>query len=286
MILVDISQIVIANAFAAKFKAARENVVVDEHFVRTMVLNSLRLYNKQFKREYGEMVVCFDSKDTWRKKEFPNYKANRKKDDGVLDWPMIFKTLDQIYLDLKTYFPYKVIKIAGCEADDIMGGLARRQKLSPTDKNVLIISGDKDMKQLVSDTVKIFHPIDKEFVSVPNPALFLKELCIRGDKDDGVPNMLADDDCLVTPGKRQPSIFDKKVEVWVHKDATEFCENATILKNYWRNCKLIDLSNTPVCLQSKILEEYSIPANGNQSTITTYFMNNRMRNLMDVINEF
>ena len=47
--------------------------------VRYMILNSLRMYRTRFSSEFGELVLCYDSKHYWRRDYFPQYKANRKK---------------------------------------------------------------------------------------------------------------------------------------------------------------------------------------------------------------
>ena len=109
MILVDFNQIVIANLVK---QINPKNPEIDEDLVRHMVLNSLRLYRRKFVDEYGELVICCDDKNNWRKDFFPLYKANRKKDRGEssLDWPKIFDVLDKIKSELRENFPYKVIQ--------------------------------------------------------------------------------------------------------------------------------------------------------------------------------
>jgi 5'-3' exonuclease len=284
-ILIDLSQIVISNVAVYQYQEKAKSKLgdVDSQLVRTMILNSLRLYNKQFKNTYGPMIICCDTKDSWRKEYFPNYKVRRAKEkkDSPIEWSEVYSTMDEMIKALRDYFPYKVIKVNGCEADDIIGTIARRSK-GPT----VIVSGDKDFGQLLSPTVKQFHPIQKKFYEIADPKLYLKELIIRGDEGDGVPNILSDDDVFAVKGKKQASMFTRNVEVWVNKDPKMFCENAKVLKNYYRNETLIDLTKTPLCLQEEIMAAANAPANGNQQTITQYLMTNRMRNLLDVAQEF
>jgi len=52
---------------------------VDESMVRHMILNSIRMYRTNFKQEFGEVVLAWDSKHYWRRDYFPQYKAGRKK---------------------------------------------------------------------------------------------------------------------------------------------------------------------------------------------------------------
>ena len=57
----------------------RKSNEVDEGMVRHMILNSIRLYRTQFNKEYGEVILTYDSKHYWRREYFPNYKAGRRK---------------------------------------------------------------------------------------------------------------------------------------------------------------------------------------------------------------
>ena len=65
----------------------------NEDMIRHMVLNSIRMYNKKYRDQYGQMVICCDGSNYWRKEFFPNYKGARKKkrEDDSLDWPEIFR---------------------------------------------------------------------------------------------------------------------------------------------------------------------------------------------------
>ena len=80
MILLDYSQIALSNIIVQK--------VDDENIIRHMILNSIRMYNKRYRKEYGQMVICADGMNTWRKEYFPQYKAHRKKarSESTMDW--------------------------------------------------------------------------------------------------------------------------------------------------------------------------------------------------------
>ena len=117
MILIDYSQIALANIIVQKLQ--------DEDLIRHMILNSIRMYNKKYRDEYGEMVIACDGFNTWRKEYYPQYKANRKKNraNSDLDWPNIFDCLNRIREEIRENLPYKVIHMENCEADDIIGAL-------------------------------------------------------------------------------------------------------------------------------------------------------------------
>ena len=101
---------------------------VDDTLIRHLVLNNLRYYRSRFNDEFGELVICCDSKHYWRRDYFPNYKASRKKDreSSGLNWDDIFTNLNQVRDEIKNNFPYKVIEIYGAEADDIIAILVKR----------------------------------------------------------------------------------------------------------------------------------------------------------------
>ena len=136
MILVDLNQVLLAGLMA---QIANQKGKLDEHLIRHMVLNIIRTHVKNFKAEYGEVVLCCDNRKYWRKEYFPFYKANRKKtrDKSDLDWHLIFDMLTKFKAELKENFPYKVLDVEGAEADDIIGTLVPRQS---TNEKVLILS--------------------------------------------------------------------------------------------------------------------------------------------------
>mgnify|MGYP000100119888 FL=1 len=282
MILLDYSQTVIGSFMAV----GRGNPVVEENLLRHTILNSIRMFRNQFTKDYGEMVICCDGKDNWRKKVFPEYKANRRKnrENDITDWKTLFELLHEMREDLNKYFPYKVMHIDSAEADDIIGVLVEeRQGIehSPT----LILSSDKDFIQLQKfDKVKQWSPLQKKFI-VGDPAESLYDKTIRGDTGDGVPNILSSDDTLITEGKRQTPVTKKKMELWRGKKPEEFC-NEAMLRNYHRNKTMVDLRETPESIRINIVNQYDNQEAGDRSQLWNYFVDNRLKNLMDVIDEF
>ena len=282
MILLDYSQTVIGSFMAV----GRGNPVVEEDLLRHTILNSIRMFRNQFVKDYGEMVICCDGKDNWRKKVFPEYKANRRKnrENDITDWKTLFELLHEMREDLNKYFPYKVMHIDSAEADDIIGVLVEeRQGIehSPT----LILSSDKDFIQLQKfDKVKQWSPLQKKFI-VGDPVESLYDKTIRGDAGDGVPNILSSDDTLITEGKRQTPVTKKKMELWRGKKPEEFC-NEAMLRNYHRNKTMVDLGETPKSIRINIVNQYDNQEAGDRSQLLNYFVDKRLKNLMEVIDEF
>jgi 5'-3' exonuclease len=158
MLIIDFSQVMLSNIMVQI--GNHTNAQLDENMVRHMVLNSIRMYKTKFGPEYGEVIIACDATNYWRRTLFPYYKANRKKSQAAseLDWKAIFECLNKIRDELLTVFPYRVIRVDTAEADDIIGTLAK--EFGNTSEKLLIISGDKDMVQLmVYDNVTIYQPV-------------------------------------------------------------------------------------------------------------------------------
>ena len=289
MIIVDINQIMISNLMVQI--SGRNAVELNEDLVRHMVLNSLRAHNKKFKKEYGEMVIACDSKNVWRREIFPNYKAGRKANRAKSehDWDAIFSMLHNIKNEIKTFLPYKVIEIETAEADDIIATLIKKNKrvIAPEHKKkVLILSGDKDFIQLHEPNVKQYNPVLNKFVGKgEEPSLYIKEHIFKGDRSDGIPNILSDDNVFIE-GRRQRPLSKKKINSWVNDVFfyTNFTEEEQ--KNYDRNRKLIDLSCIPQKLEDKINNEFNDVKVASRDKILGYFINKKLKTLIEVIDEF
>tara|TARA_R110002153_G_scaffold125141_4_gene272006 strand:+ start:3727 stop:4587 length:861 start_codon:yes stop_codon:yes gene_type:complete len=286
MILVDMNQVTISNLMM-QLGSKRENDV-DEDLVRHMVLNSIRMYRSRFQSEYGEMVLCYDSKKYWRRDYFPNYKSNRKKDraNSGLDWNTIFETLNNIRDEIKTHFPYKVLEVEGAEADDCIAVVVQHIAVTPSEyEKVLILSGDKDFIQLQKHNfVKQFSPVLKKFVNGIDPDIYIREHILKGDRSDGVPNFLSSDNTFVDELRQKP-LTKKKLEVWIDLAPEDYCTE-DMMRNYQRNRTLIDLEMIPSDLKDSILEQYQLPPKGERSKLLNYFINKRLKNLMNDIGDF
>jgi hypothetical protein len=227
-------------------------------------------------------VLCCDNRKYWRKEYFPFYKANRKKtrDKSDLDWHLIFDMLSKFKAELKDNFPYKVLDVEGAEADDIIGTLVPRQSAH---EKILILSSDGDFLQLQNyPNVKQYNPSQKKFVKSENPILELKEKIIRGDKGDGIPNMFSPADCFVRDLRQKP-ITQKTLEKYLNEDVENFSYEEVV--SFGRNQTLIDLSFIPQEIKEKIINTYeeTKPAKGK---LLNYFIEHKLKNLMEVIEEF
>ena len=279
MILVDLNQVLISNLMAQV--RGKADVKPNKEMIRFMVLNSLRGINVKFKDEYGEMVLCSDASDPWRKDFFPNYKHSRKaqRQDGPFDWDNIFNIITEIKKEVQENFPYKVMYVANSEADDIIATLCKR-----TNEKVLILSGDKDFIQLHNDRIKQYNPVLNKFVGQgENPSLYIREHILKGDRSDGIPNVLSDDNVFIE-GRRQRPLSKKKIEAWCNEIVPTFNEEEQ--KNYDRNKQLIDLGCIPRELEDKINREFDTFEVATRDKILGYFINKKLKTLIESIDEF
>lgn len=287
MILVDLNQVILAGMMA-QIANAKPKMKLEEDLIRHMVLNILRGHLRNFRQEYGEVVLCSDNRKYWRKEYFPYYKANRKKTRAKsdLDWHLIFDILAKIKDELREHFPYKVIDVEGAEADDIIGTLVPRHIMH---ENILILSSDGDFLQLQQYNgrsqynVKQWNPAQKKFLISDNPLQDLKEKIVCGDKGDGIPNIMSPGDTFVRE-IRQKTMSEGKLTKFMADNYTEYDESAKI--GWTRNNVLIDLRNIPEDIQSKIINSYEETKPAGKGKILNYLIANKLRLLIDVIEEF
>jgi len=294
MILIDMSHLAISNILS-DYKSFKGEI--DPNLFKHMILTSLSNYKQKFEGEFGELVICCDSKTpSWRKQKFQHYKANRKKDDSFIDWAALYKILDSMIEDLKTYFPYKVIHVNGAEGDDCIAVLA--QTCSRLQKDCVVVSNDKDFNQLLKyPRVKVYSTKNKAFVTKADPQAELLEHVIGGDSGDGIPNILSIEESFVA-GRRQspvkkakmreewiPSILGQLQTGFVGTWPAEWDDDAQ--KRFKQNLELIDFDYIPKEISSVILDQYqNNPIIGSKQMIMRYFMENRMKNLLRDIGKF
>lgn len=283
MLIVDLSRVFFATISVA---TRGEKATPDISFLRHLILNSIRASNKRFSATYGELVIATDSRDSyWRRDVFPYYKALRKKgrEESSLDWPAIFKMVDQIKDELEEYFPYKMIKVQGAEADDTIAVLTKKYH----SQGILILANDKDFIQLHRyPNVKQWNPVMNKWIREGDPVRYLQEHIIRGDQGDGIPNLREEDSALVNKGEgRRPSITQKALDKWLAGDP-KLTMNASEYRNYVRNRELIDFDYIPEHISNAIIENYESQPEKSRKRIFDYCMKNRLRNLMGAIGDF
>ncbi|HZU25261.1 MAG TPA: DNA polymerase I [Bryobacteraceae bacterium] len=148
--------------------------------------NMLRKLQQAYHPEY--VAAVFESgKPTFREEAFADYKANRTEmpEDLGPQIGYIRRLLEAMRIPILEY--------EGFEADDVIGAIARRAEETV---DVVIVSSDKDMLQLVDDRVSMFNPVKEDvwydpatteqFMGV-RPEQVADLLALKGDAIDNIP---------------------------------------------------------------------------------------------------
>ena len=280
MILIDLNQVMISNLMAQSRGDLSE--LPSKDAVRHSILNTIRAFNVKFREEFGEVVLCADAADPWRRDIFPNYKHQRRKGrvESKIDWDGLFKIMSEIREEFSTKLPYKLMHVEKCEADDIIAILVAQR----TEDKYLIISGDKDFIQLQHyGDVYQFSPLLKSFIGEnSDPIVFLREQIIKGDRSDGVPNILSDDDIFLRDERQKP-INKKRLAEW--SDTDNIPLGSETRKYFERNKKLIDLSMIPKEISESIINKYKDCKDNDRSLLLQYFIDNKLKALIENIND-
>lgn len=183
--------IIDGNSLLYRAFFAIRNLRNKEGFPTNAIYGFISMVNKIIKEKKPEYIgVTFDvSKKTFRTDIFKEYKAQRKPmpNELAMQIPYIKEYLS--HMNIKT------IELENYEADDIMGTIA--EKLRNKGVTVVLVTGDKDLFQLVNDSVFIYNPSKdilfdrekvKEFFGV-YPEQVIDLLSLEGDKSDNIPGV-------------------------------------------------------------------------------------------------
>ena len=278
-ILVDANQIAISHLMIRN--KIENGINIDT--IRKSIVRVIARINKKYGTDYGKVVLCYDDKSYWRRDIFPFYKKNRKneRDASKYDWDEVFSVLNRIRDEIRLNLPYHVIQVQGAEADDIIASICIHNSRKEEPEPMLILSADKDFIQLHKfPFVKQIDPIRNKWIENDNPVQYLQEHIIRGDRSDGIPNILTCDDAIVT-GKPQKKMSKEKITSLASMAPSEFT-NYIRLRNWKRNAELIDFTRIPEAVVERILTTYT--RNKPQSSVKlSYFI---QHNIQDLFEEF
>lgn len=293
MILVDYTAICFASIFSAQ-----KNGVVDESTIRHMILNSLRLYNVKFRKQYGNMTLCCDE-SSWRKERFKHYKANRKKsrDEDPEFWKNAYAHLTTVAEEIDEFLPFDMLRVERAEADDIIAALSTREQLFGEHEEILIISSDKDMLQLTDaalsgNNVRQWCPRKRKYLNEMDVPFYRFEHFIRGDVSDGIPNIMSDEDTFVDESKRQTPVRSVNIKQWFaqHLDGATprdiwACDK--IVARFDQNKELIDLINgIPTDIVENVYTKYDKMKRVDGKRVMSYLIKKRCRMLIECAGDF
>jgi 5'-3' exonuclease len=235
--------------------ASQQAVVENPEFVTHLLLNSI-IHNSEIfgASKHNQIIIAMDS-TSWRKKwyeenktEFIEYKAEtykgRRSKDSTIPWDKIHDVYNDVLKIIDQYSDFKVIKVDGAEADDI---IAVATKYYKDKEDVWIISSDKDFVQLQSeDNINVYDPIKKQFKPRVSVEHFKKIHILIGDKSD---NILPVRSRL---GEKTAEKLIKDLDILLQT-------NPSIRERYNFNQKLIDLDYIPAEISNSIIEELNKP---------------------------
>lgn len=183
--LIDGSSYIYRAYFAIKGLSSSKGLPTNAIYGFTNML--LKILNE--KKPDGIAVVFDRPEPTRRHRAFEEYKAQRPKapDDLTVQIPYIRKIVEA--------FGIKVIEIPGYEADDILATIAAQ--LSSAGHEIFIVSGDKDILQIVNERIKMFDPmkdviydsraVEKRY-GLP-PQRIPELMALAGDTIDNIPGI-------------------------------------------------------------------------------------------------
>jgi DNA polymerase-1 len=183
--LIDGNSYVYRAYFAIKGLSTSKGIPTNAVYgFTTMLLKIIR------EKKPDAIAVSFDSPvPTERHRIFEEYKAHRPEAprDLIEQFPAIRRMISA--------FNIPIFEMPGYEADDILGTIAR--KASSEGMDVFIVTGDKDMLQIVDDKVKIYDPmkekvLDEEFIRGKyglGPERITEFMALTGDAVDNIPGI-------------------------------------------------------------------------------------------------
>ncbi len=184
--VIDGSAIIYRSYFAFKnrplINSRGENTSAIFGFLRT-IISLLERFEPEF------LVITFDEREpTFRHKAYKEYKATRDK--------MPEDLVEQLgpILEMVKLSQIAQLSKSGYEADDIIATLAERYE---NEHDIVIVSSDKDLYQLVNDHVKLYEPSKDKFIGIKEveekfdvpPEKIVDLLALAGDSSDNVPGI-------------------------------------------------------------------------------------------------
>ena len=152
------------------------------------VANMLRKLLSDYAPEH--IAVVFDAKGkTFRDDMFAQYKANRP------PMPEDLKVQIEPLHALVAALGFPILQVAGVEADDVIGTLARQA--AARGQSVVISTGDKDMAQLVDGHITLINTMSNTALDIPGvitkfgvpPERIIDYLALVGDSSDNIPGV-------------------------------------------------------------------------------------------------
>lgn len=286
MIVIDGNGIAAAAFYGTHYHTIKsDSMVFDRMLFESAFIKSLFSTLRMVTGTSNNPVVfCIDS-TSWRKKVYPEYKANRKDLKERTPYRQYIESFHAVCGDIKALLPLVVLKKAPYEADDLLAYFASKATKAGSDAStqrplypVLLVTSDKDMKQLYNPPfVQLFNHTEDKMTVVDNPKEQLQILICTGDSSDNIPS--------ITPRKADGSSkfrFGEK-SIPGYMDAAGKCglgkafwskltedEAEKFEAGYHLNSELIDLSRSPVHDENFVLPSVAYSSDNVACFCNTY----------------
>lgn len=288
MLLIDSHHLFLAAGFAV----SKNDEPPSLELFRYSVLDSIR-HNRIKFASYGEPIIAAEGDGLlWRRELFPYYKAKRQEGherSGSEFWSILRGYVTVLLDEIETFMPYRVVRVPSAEADDVIAVLATDAGDDSPITNaerVMIVSGDKDFKQLQRfANVKQYAPTKKREIVSGDPIADLREHIVRGDASDGIPNIFSDDDTFVA-GRTQVPVTTKRLNEWMAYPVPGVDYPTRLARNFARNRTLIDLSEIPGTIRDDVRRRFATEQRTDRKRIFEYFRTHELRELMRSIQDF
>jgi hypothetical protein len=91
-------------------------------------------------------------------------------------------------------------------------------------------------------------------------------------------------DLFVLAGRQKP-LTNKKLDLWITLEPEVFCDE-NMLRGWKRNQQLVDLNFIPAHIRTAVIESYNAQYGKGREKLFTYFVENRLKNLLTDIDQF
>lgn len=220
-------------------KYANKNI---SEFILDMYCNLIER-NKE-----ARLIFAYDTtKSERRLKLYPEYKANRKSRMTEEEYAE-FKRLLNVFIEITRLNGHSILDGHGYEADDYIACISQMLK---NRYDVIIVSTDRDLFQLVDKYIRVYDPIKGIYINIDNffnvmevrPEAFLDYKCIRGDDSDNIPGIDLFGEITTKKFLNEYGCYENMYKEFSNKAKRLKKEEAILNREvYERNKQLVDLS--------------------------------------------
>lgn len=303
MIIVDFSNFCIRTIIGNLNPQSGSEENKDINQARFVMLNEILTLKDKFSDDFGhELVFAVYSKRStcWRKDYNQYYKSSRSemKQESKIDFDFIHKCMKVLIEDMEENFCYKMIEVERAEADDVIAIIAKhvattrkiRTGVIEDFEPILILSADRDFFQLHRyGNVHQYSLREKKMLALDSPNMAVDALLtkiIRGDRGDGITNILSEIHCFET-GTRQKTVYEEKLVKPILESKSLSILTKEQKERFRLNRLLIDFDYIPESIGNEIISKYlGYVVNGNKSKILNYLIQNQLGRLLDRAGDF